>query len=113
MSTNQKPLPDGGEPVVRKAERRDELEPFVDESLRSVNVEELPTPVENGFLASMLAWARAPILPISQWFEPELKLPHPDTLDDSQLHERLWETIHRMFGRRIVLEFTDHLSDRE
>ncbi|HEY2894090.1 MAG TPA: hypothetical protein VGJ16_07750 [Pirellulales bacterium] len=113
MSTNHKPLPDEVEHLLRNAQLRDELEPYFDESIRSVNVEELPTPVENEFLASMLAWERAPILPISQWFEPELTLPHPDTLDEFQLHERLWETIDRMFGRRIVLEFTDHLTDRD
>jgi hypothetical protein len=113
MSTNHKPLPDEVEHLLRNAELRDELEPFFDESLRSVNVEELPTPVENEFLASMLAWERAPVLPISQWFEPELKLPHPDTLTEEALHERLWDTIHKLYGRRIVLEFTDHLSDRE
>ena len=80
MSTNHKPRPDEVEHLLRNAELRDELEPYFDESIRRVNVEELPTPVENEFLASMLAWERAPILPIGQWFEPELKLPHPDTL---------------------------------
>ncbi len=113
MSTNHKPLPDEVEHLLRNAELRDELEPYFDESIRSVNVEELPTPVENEFLASMLAWERAPILPISQWFQPELKLPHPDSLTDAQLHELLWNTIHQLFSRRIVLDFTDHLSDRE
>ncbi len=77
MSTNHKPLPDEVEHLLRNAELRDELEPYFDESIRSVNVEELPTPVENEFLASMLAWERAPVLPIAQWFEPELQLPHP------------------------------------
>ena len=113
MSTNHKPLPDEVEHLLRNAELRDELEPFFDESIRSVNVEELPTPVENEFLASMLAWERAPVLPICQWFEPELKLPHPDSLPNDQLRERLWETIRKLFERRIVLEFTDHLSDRD
>jgi hypothetical protein len=113
MSTNRKPLPDEVEHLLRNAELRDELEPYFDESIRSVNVEELPTPVENEFLASMLAWERAPVLPIAQWFEPELKLPLPDTLDDDGLHEVLWDTIHKLFSRRIVLDFTDHLSDRE
>ena len=113
MSTNHKPLPDEVEHLLRNAELRDELEPYFDESIRSVNVEELPTPVENEFLASMLAWERAPVLPIGQWFEPELKLPHPDALDDDGLHELLWDTIHKLFERRIVLDFTDHLSDRE
>lgn len=113
MSTNHKPLPDEVEHLLRNAELRDELEPYFDEAIRSVNVAELPTPMENEFLASMLAWERAPILPISQWFEPELRLPAPDTLDELQLHQLLWETIHKLFERRIVLDFTDHLTDRE
>jgi len=113
MSTNHKPLPDEVEHLLRNAELRDELEPYFDESIRSVNVEELPTPVENEFLASMLAWERAPILPIAQWYDPELKLPHPDRLTDEGLHALLWHTINQLFERRIVLDFTDHLSDRE
>jgi len=113
MSTNHKPLPDEVEHLLRNAELRDELEPYFDEAIRSVNVAELPTPMENEFLASMLAWERAPILPISQWFEPELQLALPDTLDDLQLHQSLWDTIHKLFERRIVLDFTDHLTDRE
>jgi len=113
MSTNHKPRPEEIEHLLRNAELRDQLEPYFDESIRSVNVEELPTPMENEFLASMLAWERAPILPIGQWFEPELKLPHPDGLSNQQLHDPLWETIHRLFERRILLDFTDHLSDRD
>jgi hypothetical protein len=113
MSTNHKPHPEEVEHLLRNAELRDELEPYFDESIRSVNVEELPTPVENEFLASMLAWERAPILPISQWFEPQLTLPQPDQLDEAGLHDLLWETIRKLFERRIVLDFTDHLSDRE
>ena len=91
---------------------RDELEPFLDESLNLVNIRRLPTPVENEFLASMLAWERAPVLPISRWFDPELRLPHPDELDVDQIHDRLWDAIHRLYSARIVLDLTDHLSDR-
>jgi hypothetical protein len=113
MSTNHKPLPDEVEHLLRNAELRNELEPYFDESIRNVNVEVLPTPVENEFLASMLAWERAPVLPIGQWFEPQLTLPQPDTLDEAKLHDLLWATIYKLFERRIVLDFTDHLSDRE
>lgn len=113
MSTNHKPRPEEVEHLLRNAELRNELEPYFDESIGSVNVEELPTPVENEFLASMLAWERAPILPIGQWFKPELKLPHPDALTNGQLHELLWDTIRKLFARRLVLDFTDHLSDRD
>ncbi|NJO56550.1 MAG: N-6 DNA methylase [Rhodospirillales bacterium] len=91
---------------------RDELEPFLDEAVMSLDRDNLPTPVENEFLASMLAWERAPILPISKWFEPELTLPHPDSLSVQELHEVLWSTIRKLFSKRIVLDFTDHLNDR-
>ena len=76
-------------------------------------MQRMSTPKENEFLASMLAWEQAPVLPISQWFDPELSLPHPDQLSESELHERLWETIERLYDKRIVLDFTDHLSDRD
>ena len=47
------------------------------------------------------------------WFKPELNLPKPESLDNTRLHELLWETIHNLFSKRIVLDFTHHLSDRE
>jgi hypothetical protein len=108
-----RPNSDEVEQLLLNAQLRDELEPYLDESVDLVDYRRMPTPVENEFLASMLAWERAPALPISQWFEPELKLPSPDTLDDEQLTELLWDTIHRLYSKRIVLEFTDHLSDRQ
>jgi hypothetical protein len=99
--------------LMRNAQLRDELEPFFDESIMRLNVQDLPTALENEYLASMLAWERAPVLPIAQWFQPELRLPPPDTLDDTVLHDRLWDTVQKLFDRRIVLDFTDHLSDRQ
>jgi hypothetical protein len=99
--------------LLRNAQLRDELEPFLDESISQLNVGELPTPVENEYLASMLAWERAPVLPICEWFEPKLELPRPETLSDEKLHDILWDTIQKLFDRRIVLDFTDHLSDRQ
>jgi len=113
MASVHRPRPDEVEHLLRNAQLRDELEPYFDESLQRVNVAELPTPVENEFLASMLAWERAPVLPIARWFEPELKLPHPDALSETILHERLWDAIDKLFEKRIVLDFTDHLSDRD
>jgi len=111
MST-ARPHPEEVDDLLRNAQLRDELEPYFDESIVRLNVCELPTPVENEFLASMLAWERAPALPISEWFEPELTLPPPDVLNDEELHELLWDAIQRLFDKRIVLDFTDHLSDR-
>jgi hypothetical protein len=99
--------------LLLNARLRDELEPFIDESVALVDVRRMPTHVENEFLASMLAWERAPVLPIGQWFQPALQLPIPEELTDAQLHERLWHTIHALYEKRVALNFTDHLSDRQ
>lgn len=113
------PLPHSEEVelLMRNAQLRDELEPYFDESIGRVNVEQLTTRKENEFLASMLAWERAPVLPIAEWFEPPLALPHPDEFPhdaagEARLHGTLWDTIYKLFEKRIVLDFTDHLSDR-
>jgi hypothetical protein len=97
--------------LMLNAQLRDELEPYLDESVDLVSVRNKPTSFENEYLASMLAWERAPVLPISQWFEPSLVLPVPESLTWRQIHEVLWETIHRLYDKQIVLEYTEHLSD--
>lgn len=99
--------------LLRNAELRNALEPFFDDAIVHLNSSEVPTEVENEYLAGMLAWERAPVLPISQWFAPELRLPPPDSLDDEQLHDQLWDVVQRLFDKRIVLDFTDHLNDRQ
>jgi hypothetical protein len=101
------------EHLLRNAQLRDALEPLLDESIGRVNVELMTTRAENDFLQSMLEWERAPMLPICEWFQPKLELPHPDGLTDDQLRDRLYQTIGRMFEKRIVLDFTDHLTDRQ
>ena len=101
------------EELLRNAELRDELEPYYDESISRVEVQHLPLAVENEYLASMLAWETAPVLPIYKWFEPEMRLPRPDMLNDGDLSDILWDVIRRLYEKRIVLDFTDHLSDRE
>lgn len=105
--------PDEVDQLMLNAQLRDDLEPFIDESLDLVRMRQMPTASENEFLASMLAWERAPVLPISQWFTPELQLPSPETLDDKTLYEVLWNAIHQLHEKRIVLDFTEHLPDRQ
>jgi hypothetical protein len=99
--------------LLLNARLRDELEPFLDESVHILDCRRLPTAEENEFLAQMLAWERAPVLPIGRWFEPELVLPAPDKLTDREISDLLTDTLGRLYDQRIVLEFTDHLSDRQ
>ncbi len=44
---------------------------------------------------------------------PPLEFPHLDGLTDDEVHDLLWRKIHELAERRIFLEQTDHLSDRE
>jgi hypothetical protein len=113
MSEIHPPRPDEVDHLLRNAELRNELEPYYDESLLTLDARRVPTPVENEFLASMLAWERAPVLPIAQWFDPPLDLPQPDALADDDLRRLLLDTVRKLFDKRIVLDFTDHLSDRQ
>jgi hypothetical protein len=99
--------------LLLNARLRDELEPYFDESVHILDCRRLPTSAENEFLEQMLAWERAPVLPISKWFEPELVLPMPDKLSDKELKVLLPATIERLYSQRIVLDFTEHLSDRQ
>ena len=99
--------------LLRNAQLRDELEPLLDESIGSVNVERMTTHRENEFLQSMLEWERAPMLPISRWFDPELVLPPPEHLNDAELTELLHDVVMQLFNQNVVLDFTNHLSDRQ
>ena len=113
MSSVHRKKSDEVEHLLRNAQLRDQLEPFFDESIEFVNRRELSTPMENELLASMLAWERAPVLEISKWFSPELILAPPDELADERLHQELHAAIGLLFEKRIVLDFTDHLTDRQ
>ena len=113
MALAHHPEPEEVDCLIRNAELRDEIEPYLDESICEIDFRSMPPPAENRFLESMLAWERAPTVPIARWFEPPLALQPACTLDEDQVHRRLWETIDLLFSHRIVLDFTDHLSDRD
>lgn len=101
------------EQLLVNARLRDALEPYWDDSLTPLKSRRLTTAAENEFLAAILAWERAPVERISRWFDPELILPHPDELNDEGLRAALRQAIERLYQRRIVLQWTDHLSDRQ
>lgn len=43
-----------------------------------------------------------------------IEIPDDDAaLDDAALHAKLWEVLHAMAALGMVVEFTDHLTDRE
>jgi hypothetical protein len=113
MIIPETPQSDEVEHLLRNAQLRDALEPLLDESIGRVNAQRMTTCSENEFLESMLAWERAPMLPICEWFDPKLVIPPPDQLNEDQLGEVLTDTIDGLFSKHVVLDFTCHLTDRQ
>src|SRR3974377_2480527 len=103
MFSPRRPQPDEVDQLLRNAELRDELERYFDESTSRVTVHHLTLAAENEFLAAMLAWEQAPVLPIYRWFEPELRPPRPESLGDADVHRILWDVIRKLYHKRIVL----------
>lgn len=52
-------------------------------------------------------------VPIEVLREQGLDIPDEATLDDEALHAKLWEILRALPGIGMVIEDTDHLSDRE
>lgn len=113
MNLSESPRSDDVEHLLRNAQLRDALEQLYDESIGCVNAQVMSTSSENEFLQSMLEWERAPIMPICDWYEPPLRLPAPEGLADEAVHDLLNHTIQRLFEKNVVLDFTEHLSDRQ
>ena len=112
MRESSRQMIDEVELMLANARLRDELEPYRDESIDAPQ-NRMTLKTENEYLASMLAWERAPALPIAEWFSPRLELARPDALSDRELAKELAQVIDRLYSKRIVLRCTDHLSDRE
>lgn len=99
--------------LMQNARLRDEMEPFLDESVYLVDLDKMSIRHENEFLISLLAWEKAPVLPICQWFEPELTMPNHQLFSDTELKHQLHQIIGRLYEKNIVLLHTNHLSDRQ
>ena len=93
-SETSRPAVDEVDLLLANARLRDELEPYRDESIDDPSVTRMSLRTENEYLASMLAWERAPALPIASWFTPVMELPSPDAIDD--------ELVHRCCTRRSI-----------
>jgi hypothetical protein len=101
------------EELVRNAELRTELEPYADESLTRIRLKHRSLRHENEFLSGMLDWEISPAEPIARWFVPELSIPTPERLNDEQLIQVLDNVVEKLFEKKLILDFTDHLTDRE
>ena len=110
-SETSPPPPANVDQMLINAALRDELEPYADEAI-AAGLTRMPIDVENEYLASMLAWERAPALPIRDWFDPPLCPPAPEHLSEDELRNVLASLIESLASQHVVLVHTDHLDDR-
>jgi hypothetical protein len=69
---------------------------------------------EDEFWERMLAMENGPLTTnFDQLLKTGVELPAPERLDDLQLHRALWNVILALADRRVFIEHTDHLSDRD
>lgn len=70
--------------------------------------------VREQFWEHVVAWEEAAwTTDFLQLQEAGIALPAPDALNDDQVSMKLWEVIDQLARRRVFLNQTDHLSDRE
>jgi len=73
-----------------------------------------PPEIEEAFLERVLAFETSPRRTLFEILhELNVELPRPKKLTDGELTAKLWEVIHALLSRSIVLGNTDHLTDRE
>jgi hypothetical protein len=73
-----------------------------------------PPEIQEGFWNYIVAWEEAPDTTHFKQIEVAgVKLPAPETLDESELSLKLWEVIDKLATFRAYLHETNHLSDRE
>jgi len=98
--------------VIQNMELMTELEPYEDESIQCIDVHHWTIRDINEYLKAMLDWEKAPVLPIRNWFNPPLVPASPAQLNDEELSAALKWLTDRLYEKKIVLDYTDHLSDR-
>jgi hypothetical protein len=95
-------------------EMREKLERHTGQPSSLFVSQDLSPEDEEKFLEHVIAIEEAdPVVLFDELEKGGMTLPPSDSLDDEQLHAKLWETIHGMALLGHYLYNTDHLSDRD
>jgi len=75
---------------------------------------DLTPEMEEDFLKGVIAYESAPSTThYRQLEEAGIEMPDPATMDDAKLTAKLWEVIEALARKRVFIESTNHLNDRE
>ncbi len=106
-------VPVEAEELMRHGSLMTSMEPYIDESITKIDINSWAIQEVNQYLEDIYDWETAPVLPISQWFDPPLQLPHPRNLSDKEIHTLLYQTLWQLFDKKIVFDCTEYLSERD
>ena len=113
MSNIRRPQAEEVDQLLRNAELRDELERYFDESVSRVNVQHLDAGRrERIFWPACWPGNRPRSCRSTAGSIPNCGRRGPNRCA-TKICTRSWDVIGKLFQKRIVLDFTDHLSDRE
>jgi hypothetical protein len=89
-------------------------EELCDGQMEVSSLDDCPAEMEESFWKHVVDYEEAPwTTHFHQLESAGVSLPAPDSLNDQDLTEKLWEVIHKLALLRVFIEQTDHLSDRE
>ncbi len=99
---------------IRINELKHQAEELAGGEMAVFESEDAPPELLEQFWQNVVDHENAPLTSdFEQLTKAGVELPPPETMDDAELHEKLWEVIRALAARRVFLYQTDHLSDRE
>ncbi|HEY3242613.1 MAG TPA: hypothetical protein VGM03_04600 [Phycisphaerae bacterium] len=99
---------------IRINELKEQANELVGREMTHWESPDCPPEIAEQFWKNVIEYEKAPLTThFDQLAEQGQAPPAPDELTDEQISDRLWKLIQNLAARRIFMDRTNHLSDRE